>query len=266
MNKALWTVNVDNYSPKVTALSYPLLKRYAEKCNAEFRIITERKYPGWPPVYEKLQIHELGRDYDWNIYIDSDVIVQPEMFDVTNNLSKDTVCHNANDFAGNRWKYDHYFRRDGRNIGSCNWLAIASDWCLDLWKPLDIPLEEALKNIYPTVHELATHVWRCQNIQCQYEVPTTADSTDEKCTRCVLPDGSKGQRKKFKKAVITAQHLIDDYTLSRNIARFGLKFTTVRAIQERIGANGMFLWHVYTSTVEEKLKMMHEVLTAWGLD
>jgi hypothetical protein len=46
------------------------LQAYASKIGAEFRVIRERRFPGWPLDYEKLQIHELAREdgNDWSIY------------------------------------------------------------------------------------------------------------------------------------------------------------------------------------------------------
>lgn len=126
VKKTVYTLNVGGYAPEISALTYPLLQAYAQKIGADFHVIRERKFPDWPMDYEKLQIHELAKEHnnDWNIYIDSDALVNPEMFDVTEHLHKNTVCHNGKDLAGIRWKYDHYFRRDGRHIGSCNWFAI----------------------------------------------------------------------------------------------------------------------------------------------
>jgi hypothetical protein len=221
IKKTIFTVNVDNYAPEITELTYPLLKRYAEKIGADFVVIKDRKFPDKPPVYEKMQIYELAQvmGNDWNIYIDSDAIIHPDMFDVTEFLTKDTVCHNGNDMANNRWKYDNYFRRDGRNIGSCNWFTIASDWCVDLWHPLDISYEEALENIFPIQNELNT--------------------------------------------VITKEHLIDDYMLSRNIARFGLKFKSVIKLMEEMRDSGNYLWHQYTLPIDEKVKDMRRVLANW---
>src|SRR5271167_1374086 len=137
MRKSLWTLNVENYAPEITALTYPLLKRYARKIGADFRVITTRKFPEWPVTYEKMQVYEGGKENDWNIYIDSDAIVHPDMFDPTDHMGGDTVAHNGRDFAGNRWVYDRFFRRDGRHIGSCNWFTVGSDMCIDLWRPLD---------------------------------------------------------------------------------------------------------------------------------
>lgn len=222
MKKALFTLKVNGYAREITDLTYPLLKKYAHKIGADFHVITRRKFPSLPPVYEKLQIYELGKKYDWSIYIDSDALVHPDMFDVTEFLHKDTVCHNGNDMANNRWRYDKYFRRDGRHIGSCNWFTIASDWCLDLWRPLDdITYEEALENIFPIQEELNT--------------------------------------------VITREHLIDDYVLSRNIAKYGLHFTTVMQIMTDYNIPGGYLWHQYTITIAEKIKQMHEILQNWGV-
>ena len=219
--KTIFTLNVDNYAPEITELTYPLIKRYAKKIGADLFTISERKYPGLPPVYEKLQIYDLAQTMqnDWNIYIDSDALVHPDMFDVTEFLNKDTVCHNGNDMANNRWKYDSYFRRDGRNIGSCNWFAVASDWCVDLWHPMDISFEEAVQNIFPIQNELNT--------------------------------------------VITRDHLIDDYALSRNISRFGLKFKNVMQISGEIRDPGNYLWHQYTMSNDEKVKDMRRVLANW---
>jgi len=222
MKKTLFTLNVDGYAPEITALTYPLFKRYAHKIGADFQVITDRKYPSLPPVYEKLQIYELGQYSDWSIYIDSDALVHPDLFDVTEFIGKDTVMHNGADLANNRWKYDKYFRRDGRHIGSCNWFTIASDWCIDLWHPLDdITYEEALLNIFPIQVEL--------------------------------------------NSVITREHLIDDYILSRNISRFGLKFKTLLNMMKELGDTGNYLWHQYTMTTEEKVMQMRGILDQWGV-
>src|SRR4030042_5156314 len=141
LKKTLFVLNVDDYAPEITEVTYPLLKNYAEKIGAEFYEIRERKFPGWPPVYEKLQIYQLAQEMgnDWNIYIDSDALIHPDLIDVTSHLHKDTVAHNGRDIASTRWACDRFFLRDGRQIGYCNWVTIAGDWCIELWNaPEDI--------------------------------------------------------------------------------------------------------------------------------
>jgi len=225
IKKVIYTLNVNDYCPEITAITYPLIEDYAKKIDAEFVIIKERKFPDFPVVYEKLQIHELGKDNDWNIYIDSDVLVNPDLFDFTPHLKKDTVLHYGNDLAGNRWKYDQYFLRDGRHISSCNWFTIASDWCIDLWKPLDdMTLDKALQNINVVVPE------------------SIAD--------------------------ISPAHLIDDYVLSRNIAKYGLKFTTCKQIFEKLNpgfpGNDNYLYHEYLIATESKPHKLIDRLKKWG--
>lgn len=235
MRKTIYTLNIGDYAPAIRALTFPLIEAYAQKIGAEFCVITDRKFPEWPVTYEKLQIFSLGRGglcvgepgpNDWNIFVDADTLISPEMFDVTNHLHKDTVCHNGRDMAGIRWKYDEYFRRDGRNVGSCNWFTVGSDWCLDLWRPLDdLTLEDAIQRINVTIGERNSGF--CET-----------------------------------------SHLIDDFTLSRNIARFGLKFTTVTDICGGLGwktpdgrGTSPYLWHKYTISNDHKVREMLALLS-----
>ena len=219
MKKTIYTLNVGDYAPKIREITYPLLKFYAKKIGAEFFEITERKYPDFPPVYEKFQIYELGKEHgnDWNIFIDADAMVHPEFPDVTSQLTKDTVCFHGKDFSPIRFRPDKYFLRDGRNIGEGNWFAIASDWCLDLWHPLDdMTLVEALENIFPTMTELKT--------------------------------------------VVKRDHLIDDWLVSRNIARYGLKHIVMIDYFQQNLFTPDYLWHEYQMGIDQKVVLMKQLL------
>jgi hypothetical protein len=234
IRKVVYTLDIDNYQPAIKALTFPLMKAYCDKIGAVFHPITERKFPNWPIVYEKLQIFELGKtDWfdcgiaDWNIFFDADALISPEMFDPTDHISKDTVLFNGKDMSGIRWKADQYFRRDGRWIGACNWFACASDWCLDLWRPLeDLTLEEALQNIHITIQEHNSGMFR-------------------------------------------DNHLIDDYTLSRNISRYGLRHDTLIEICGRMGwknpqtgvGHSPYLFHLYAINEVNKINRMLDVLS-----
>ena len=237
--KTIFTLNVDGYAPEITALTYPLIEAYAEKIGADFHIIGERKFPEWPVTYEKLQIFELAQqmENDWNIYIDSDALVHPDTPDLTSLLPRDTVAHFGSDFAPVRWKSDRFFQRDGRNFGSGNWLAVASDLCIDLWRPLDdLTPAQAIANIYPTIFEKVS-------------------------------------------GVVNRSHLIDDYTVSRNIARFGLKAKTFRKIFEEAGykearnaqgqiireAGGSFFYHHYLFPIDQKVVELKKIIRNWGI-
>ena len=141
---------------------------------------------------------------------------------MTQLIPMDTVAHNGVDFAPIRWKYDDYFRRDGRHIGSCNWFAAASSWCLDLWRPLDdLTPEEAVSNITLAVPE---------------------------------------------RGVMKPDHLVSDYALSRNIARFGLKFKSLREVWLQYGmSDASFFYHKYTMSLEEKITRIRQMITRWGI-
>lgn len=221
MRKTLYTLNISDYEPAICALTYPLLRRYADKIGASFHVIKERQFPHMPVVYEKLQIYSLAQERgdEFIGFIDSDALVHPDMMDVTEVLPRDTVMHNGVDYAACRYTYDRFFRRDGRHIASCNWFTFASAWCIDLWKPLDdLTYDEALNRIHPTM----------------------AESGMER------------------------GHFIDDFTLSRNIAKFGLKCTTFREVLAKIGqVDASYLWHEYTLNAEQKLAMIKKVLHHW---
>jgi hypothetical protein len=226
VKKTLFVLNIDNYAPEICQITYPFIYFYAHKIGAEVRIINERKFPHLPVVCEKLQIYELGKEMknDWNIYIDSDAIIHPETPDWTNFVNKDTVLVHGIDFANVRFKYNNYFRRDGRNIGWANWCTIASDWCIDLWKPLKITTEELKKEITLTV--------------------------DEKQSGCFQLD-----------------HLADDYILSYNVARYGLKMQTIIDMKNVLFPHETgFYYHEYTIQKDKKIESLKKTIKEWNLE
>ena len=223
MRKTIFTLNVNDYAPEVRAMTYPLLRYYARKIGAEFREITERKFPAWPVVYEKLQIHELGKGSDWIIFFDADTLVHPECIDFTCFLDAETCAHNGQDMAALRFRYDEHFIKDGRNIGTCGWCTIAPRVCLDLWKPTEQSLAEVLD-----------------------------------CCRLTVPEMNCG--------LMDDGHLVDDYVMSRNLARFGFKHTTIKEVLPKIGLpDADFFWHVYTIGIDEKVRQMKEVIRKWQI-
>jgi glycosyltransferase involved in cell wall biosynthesis len=226
MKKTVFTLNIDNYYKEITEITYPLIKEWCRKIDAEFYEIKENKFPEWRSLtYNKLQVYELAQQMknDWNIFIDCDALVHPDMLDLTNFIEKDTVLHNGADFAAIRWKYDRFFKRDGRNIGSPTWFCIASDWCIELFKPLDdLTPEQAYSNIFPVYGEL----------RAGYE----------------------------------SWRLIDDYVMSRNIAKYGLKFESFMNLVKKFPSMaGDYLWHNYAIPKEQKLEQMKQVLKRWQI-
>lgn len=221
IKKTIYTLNFDNYQPEITKLTYPFLENYARKIDADVKIITERKFPDFPMMYEKLQIYELGKDNDWNMYVDSDCLIHPDLFDITEVLPNNTVMTYGVDFANSRFKYDNYFRRDGRNIGSGNFLTIAPKMCIDLWEPLtDITLSEAISNIRMTHRE-----------EVLGHMPGYG---------------------------------IDDYVISRNIAKYGLKYKTFKQLLTEIDRPlDEFFFHNHLVTGAEKIELIKKTIEDW---
>lgn len=228
MKKILVTLNIGNYQPAIRALTYPLMKRFADKIHADFIEITERKFPDWPTVYEKLQCREIleAKGADWCLFFDADALINPEMFDPTLDLNLDTVLFNGKDMSRIRFYPDKYFQRDGRFIGACNWFCVSSRLtACDLYRPLDdLTLEEAIKNISITNQEHVSGMFK-------------------------------------------DNHLIDDYTLSRNLSQFSLKHDTLIDVCGRMGMRNQFgggvnpyLWHKYSCTEEQKINDMLALL------
>lgn len=153
MKKTIYLLNIDNYSPEITAITYPLIEKYADKIKAEIVMITERKTPDVAPVYEKLQIYEMEkeRQSDWIIYIDSDTLVHPDLYDITTFLPDKTIFQYGSDFSPIRFRPNDHMKRDARYIGTCNWFTIVPKKCLEFFNPdIGMDLEQIYRECYPT--------------------------------------------------------------------------------------------------------------------
>ena len=222
VKKTIFTLNIGNYSPEITDLTYPFIQKYANSIDANFHIISKRKFPGYPILYEKMQVFELGEGNDWNIFVDSDCLISPNLFDITEVLPENTVMTYGADFAGGRFKYDNFFRRDGRNIGASTFFTVASSFCIDIWEPLnDITLDEAIGNIKMTELEK-----------------------------------SLGHKPGYG---------INDYLISRNMAKYGIKYKTFPDLLQDIGRPfGEFFFHDHLVGDKEKAKYIREKIKEWN--
>ena len=137
-NRALFVLATPDYEPEMCEITFPLLKRYADKLKADFCRIETRKFPDHPITYERLQIHELGAGNEWNMCIDPDTLVHPDIDDFTQWFPKESVGNFC--FYDVRQHFDvsndRYFIRDGRYYGIVDSLVVTSDVTHDLWTPL----------------------------------------------------------------------------------------------------------------------------------
>ena len=83
-NKCVHVIALNNWQPELCAITIPNLKAYANRIGADFNLIAEPKFPGFPANYERFQIYEAGKEYYWNLNIDADTIMHPQAEDPTN--------------------------------------------------------------------------------------------------------------------------------------------------------------------------------------
>jgi hypothetical protein len=197
--KCVHTVAMAGWRPDIQALSLPSIKRWADRIGADFNLISSPKFPGYPASYERLQVHEAGRGYGWNVCLDADMLLHRDLEDPTERMDPRS-CGSMGMLDAGRWfEPDEYFARDGRQIGVADCFVVSSEMTHDLWTPLGVPFEEASR-------------------------------------RCRDP------------------WMVSEYALSRNLARFGLKF------------GGAIRDHsmVFHAPPDKSIESFHRQLREWG--
>ena len=239
MKKAVVTLNIGDYQPAIRALTYPFMQRFADKIKADFVEITNRKYPEWPTVMEKFQCRDIGNR------MGADWVI---FFDADALVSPemfDPTTHLSKDtvlFNGKDMSEIRFFA-DKYFLRDGRRIG-ACDWfcCSSDWFWDDL-----------------------------YSLP---DIPLDECIRNI--NVTIGEHKS---GLFKDNHLIDDYTLSRNIARFGLKHDTLIDVCGRMGwrnpqtgaGHSPYLFHLYAINETEKINRMLEHLSkppeqgGWGL-
>jgi hypothetical protein len=151
MKKAIWVLNINSYRPDVCLHTYPTIKEYAKKIGADFNVIDQRMFSHKPITMEKMQIFELGKDYDINILVDADVLISPKLEDITKIASNNPgVVSVMQAFSIPRYfPYHFMFDRlplvtdsDGNHIkvGPSANFVVTTKWSHYLWEPnVEVP-------------------------------------------------------------------------------------------------------------------------------
>ena len=77
--------SIDPSPIKMDALTHPLIRKYAEKINADFILIDTKKVGSSHPIHEKFQIYDILNIYARIIYLDTDIVIKnecPNLFDI----------------------------------------------------------------------------------------------------------------------------------------------------------------------------------------
>jgi len=143
-------IDIGNYFPELKSLTLPTIERYCKKIGSDLNIIKERKFNEWPLLTEKLQVYEDGKNYDFNMLLDLDVLIHPDCYNPFLKNIPETYCSfKDNYYASNQLDVnDIYFKRDGRNVGISGCAVFTTKYTHDLWKfPIELSMEDILCKI-----------------------------------------------------------------------------------------------------------------------
>jgi len=79
------TLAIGGYYEKMGNITHPLMKKYADKIGVDFLCISNfgvTDITALPPKYEKFQIFDFFDKYDRILFIDTDIIVNPDAPDI----------------------------------------------------------------------------------------------------------------------------------------------------------------------------------------
>ena len=220
MRKLIHVVNINDFFPELFALTYPTIRSYAERNGYMINMITERKFPDYPINYEKMQVYEDGKDAEVNILCDADMLIHPEFPDVTTFLKRDSIAFNDN--YNISWKY--HVDRIRYFMRDGRDVGIATNFVVSSDWTHDVwePLSLSQKDI----EELAKK-----------------ENTDT--------GGADGRG---------WGHYADEFALSYNMAKYGLKYTGVT------WEDWMRPWLIHTGTGDknEALQIARDTLEKWS--
>jgi len=220
MRKLIHVVNINDFFPELFALTYPTIRSYAERNGYMINMITERKFPDYPINYEKMQVYEDGKDADVNILCDADMLIHPEFPEVTEFLKRDSIAFNDN--YNISWKY--HVDRIRYFMRDGRDVGIATNFVVSSDWTHDVwePLSLSQKDI----EDLAKK-----------------ENTDT--------GGADGRG---------WGHYADEFALSYNMAKYGLKYTGVT------WEDWMRPWLVHTGTGDknEALQIARQTLEKWS--
>ena len=220
MNKILHVLNINDFFPELFALTYPTIKAYADRTGFTINLITERKFPDYPINYEKMQVYEDGKNAEVNILCDADMLIHPEFPDVTEFLKRDSIAFNDNYNISVKYQVDK-IRYFMRDGRD---VGIATNFVVSSDWTHDVwePLSLSQKDI----EDLAKK-----------------ENTDT--------GGAEGRG---------WGHYADEFALSYNMAKYGLKYTGVT------WEDWMRPWLVHTGTGNENeaLQIARTTLEEWS--
>lgn len=230
MKKTLYTLCVDNYEPEITKLTFPLMKSYAQKIGAEFYIIKDRKFPKFPCPYEKFQISKLSKERKDEWSV---------FFDA------DALIH------PDMWDPTSV-------VSKAVTISNGTDFTPIRFKPNKYFSRDG-RNIGKGNWCMMGSDWTAQDLWRPH------DSVDpETIAKEISPTVAEHMQG------VDGLHLIDDYTVSLNISRYGLQHMLIKEIRDSkdraisSSTNPDMLFHIYLNNGNEKVVALKRVLFQWA--
>lgn len=232
MKKTLYTLSVNNYEPEITKLTFPLMKHYAKKIGAEFHIIKDRKFPDFPCPYEKFQISELSKKRGDEWSI---------FFDA------DALIH------PNMWD-------PTETVGKEYTISNGTDFTPIRWKS-DKYFKRDGRFLGKGNWCMMGSDWTAEDLWRPLD-----DLTCEEAAKMITPTLAESS------TVVDGSHLVDDYTVSRNIARYGLQHILINQIVEKHDeilksktSKGL-LFHIYLNNSNDKVILLKRQFLIWVVE
>lgn len=194
------TMCIGDYFPELMKITLSNLEEYAKRIHSDFYIIEERKFSDWPITYEKIQIYEISKKYEWAAFIDADTLISKHFGNIFTRWGKDTISFNHNYYANTQIKRDKYFWRDGRNVGIAGNFLVASEWCNEIWQPQnDLSKDEILNNII-SPHIIDEYIFSRNLAKFGFKYCGVAPHSYEQNLICHLGTGKQNEKELIEKA------------------------------------------------------------------
>jgi lipopolysaccharide biosynthesis glycosyltransferase len=103
----------------MTDITHPIIKEYAKKCDADFRIISKNK--GIHPHYRILQLYDLFKEYDRILCIDSDTLILKSCPDIFKIVEPQYIASIYEDKGSRQEDRINRIKKIQNERGSVNW-------------------------------------------------------------------------------------------------------------------------------------------------
>lgn len=229
MKKTVYTLSIGNYAPEITKLTFPLMKMWAKKIGAAFHVITDRKFPEFPIPYEKFQISKLSKEHG----NDWNYFWDADALIHPDMWDPTEVVGKEVTVSNGSDFVPMRFKPDKYFRRDGRFIG-KGNWCM-------IGSDWVAEDLWSPLHDL------------------TADEAANKITPLLSETST----------VIEPYHLIDDYTVSRNISRYSLKHILIPTLKEQLKISThqpSLLWHLYTIDIDKKAFLMKKQIMLWIVD